>query len=191
MSNARSDSSYNLCTFQFANGKCCGMPAHPKHNGLCLNHATIHRRTLHREDDLFAELVSPNGEFLRQVNINHVLGKLFEALASNRVSPKRAATLAYIGHLLLQSQRGAKKEAGQVDFDYRVLLKLLNMAYPTNGKPVKLNPNFDPVKINAIFNHDPSAESNQPPTQPAPQADRAPHASNPKPLTARDFRQPS
>ena len=72
------------------------MPAHPKYEGLCLNHATIHRRTYHREDDLVKELASPAGDFITQIDINHVLGKLFEALAANRVSPKRAATLAYI-----------------------------------------------------------------------------------------------
>src|SRR5277367_1805242 len=123
MSNRRPDSSYNLCTFQFANGKCCGMPAHPSHNGLCLNHATNHRRTFHREDDLLAELASPAGDFITQIDINHVLGKLFQALAANRVSPRRAATLAYIGHLLMQSQKGATREAGEWDIHANVFRK--------------------------------------------------------------------
>lgn len=130
MSNRRPDASYNLCTFQFANGKCCGMPAHPSHNGLCLNHATIHRRTFHREDDLLNELASPAGDFITQIDINHVLGKLFEALAANRVSPRRAATLAYIGQLMMLSQKGARREANNWSIESQVLAKLVDIKYP-------------------------------------------------------------
>jgi hypothetical protein len=134
MSNRRPDASYNLCTFQFANGKCCGMPAHPKHNGLCLNHATIHPRTFHREDDLFRELASPAGDFITQIDINHVLGKLFDALAANRVSPRRASTLAYIAHLLIQSQKGAKREATQWEIDANIFRRLAEIKDPPPKK---------------------------------------------------------
>ena len=130
MSNQRPDASYNLCSFKFANGKFCTMPAHPHHNGLCLNHATIHRRTFHREDDLLKELASPAGDFITQIDINHVLGKLFEALAANRVSPKRAATLAYIGHLLMQSQDGARREANNWPNESKILSRLIDIKYP-------------------------------------------------------------
>jgi len=61
------------------------MPAHPKYNGLCLNHGTIHKRATMREDDLYNELASPSGAFLSQAEINQALGKLFEALAANRI----------------------------------------------------------------------------------------------------------
>jgi len=131
MTNKRPDVSYNLCTFKFANGKFCTMPAHPKYEGLCLNHATIHRRTYHREDDLVKELASPAGDFITQIDINHVLGKLFEALAANRVSPKRAATLAYIGHLLMRSQSGARREASTWPIESKILSKLVAIKYPS------------------------------------------------------------
>jgi len=52
----------------------------------------------------------PFGAFLSQAEINQALGKLFEALAANRISPKRAATLAYIAYLLLQAYAGLKAE---------------------------------------------------------------------------------
>ncbi|HEY1467664.1 MAG TPA: hypothetical protein VGF61_01375, partial [Candidatus Acidoferrum sp.] len=70
MSNQRYDPTYDLCQFQFANGKCCGMPAHPKYNGLCLNHGTIHKRTSVREDDLYMELASPTGDFHSAADVN-------------------------------------------------------------------------------------------------------------------------
>jgi len=136
----RPDASYNLCTFKFANGKFCTMPAHPSYEGLCLNHATIHRRTFHREDDLVKELASPAGDFITQIDINHVLGKLFEALAANRVSPKRAATLAYIGHLLMQSQHGARREASNWSIESQVLSKLIDIKYPSEPTPDAASP---------------------------------------------------
>lgn len=136
----RPDATYNLCTFKFANGKFCTMPAHPKHDGLCLNHATIHRRTFHREDDLVKELSSPAGDFITQIDINHVLGKLFEALAANRITPKRAVTLAYIGHLLLRSQSGARREASNWPIESQVLSKLVEIKYPGELSPKSTEP---------------------------------------------------
>ena len=130
MSNQRIDPNYDLCQFQFANGKCCGMPAHPKYNGLCLNHGTIHKRATMREDDLYNELASPSGAFLSQAEINQALGKLFEALAANRISPKRAATLAYIAYLLLQAHAGLKAEARLTELQgFKNLNMLLKMRY--------------------------------------------------------------
>ena len=140
----RPDASYNLCTFKFANGKFCTMPAHPNHDGLCLNHATIHRRTFHREDDLVKELASPAGDFITQIDINHVLGKLFAALAANRVSPRRAATLAYIGHLLMRSQHGARREASNWLIESQVLSQLVAIKYPSEPSADAASPDPSP-----------------------------------------------
>ncbi len=108
----------------------CGLPAHPKHDGLCLTHAR-RSKPEPREEDLSAELASPAGDFITQIDINHVLGKLFTALASNRVSPRRAGTLAYIGCLLSQTQQGAKVEAARWDLDAATLKKLVELKYTT------------------------------------------------------------
>jgi len=122
MSNARDP--YNLCQFTFANGRMCGLPAHPKSNGLCLTHAR-RAKPEPREDDLSADLITPSGDFLMQIDINHVLGQLFRALASNRISARRAGTLAYIGCLLQQSQKGAREETIHWDDREQHLLKKL------------------------------------------------------------------
>ncbi len=129
MSNARLDNIYNLCQFKFANGRMCGLPAHPKHDGLCLVHGR-RSKPEPREDDLSAELASPAGDFITQIDINHVLGKLFNALASNRVTPRRAGTLAYIGCLLAQTQQAAKREAARWEIDAPTMRKLLDLKYP-------------------------------------------------------------
>ncbi|HKI10889.1 MAG TPA: hypothetical protein VKA02_02160 [Candidatus Acidoferrum sp.] len=128
MTTKRTDNPYDLCQFQFANGKCCGMPAHPNYNGLCLNHGTIHMRTAAREDDLYNELASPSGAFLSQAEINQALGKLFEALAANRISTRRAATFGYLAQLLLQVHAGLQADARMVELqgakDLHMLLKM-------------------------------------------------------------------
>jgi len=118
-----------LCKFEFADGRHCRMPAHPEHKGYCLSHAAARRRSFHREDDLIEELSSPTGDYFSQIDINHVLGRLFEALAANRVSPRRAATLAYIGQLLLRSQKGAHFEANNWNNELKTLEKICSLKY--------------------------------------------------------------
>ena len=117
MSNARPADPFNLCSSTFANGRLCGLPAHPKGDGLCL----VYRRSIAaakpREDDLSRKLASPAGDFITQIDINHVLGKLYQALAANRITLRRASSLAYIAFLISQSQQAAKAEARTWDQD--------------------------------------------------------------------------
>lgn len=136
----RSTNPFDLCQFTFADGRMCGLPAHPKHDGLCLTHA---RRRIPepREDDLSQLLASPAGDFIYQIDINHVLGKLFQALAANRISSKRAGTLAYIAGLILQTQQGAKTEANRWEIEAPIFRKMLQLKYPDSfPKPSKPAP---------------------------------------------------
>jgi len=80
------------------------------------------------QHDLSEELTTPSGDFLTQVDINHVLGNLFQPLAANRVSTKRASALAYICSNLLKSQSGMHDqvrfmELTAFDFLHRALQK--------------------------------------------------------------------
>ena len=159
MSNARPTDIFNLCQFKFANGRMCGLPAHPKHHGLCLAHAR--RASIEqREDDLSAELASPAGDFITQIDINHVLGNLFTALAANRISSRRATSLAYIGFLLLQSQEGAKDEARRWFLDFPTYETLLKLKYH------KDHPNYPKSRVKAPPAEAPEQPTDQSPTQP-------------------------
>ena len=131
MSNARPIDIFNLCNFKFANGRICGFPAHPKHDALCLAHARLlDDKPPQREDDLTAELASPGGDFITQIDINHVLGRLFDALASNRVSTRRAGTLAYIACQLAQTQKGAIHEAVTWASESRIIERIAKIKFP-------------------------------------------------------------
>jgi len=136
MSNARPIDPFNLCQFQYAGGRCCGLPAHPKGDGLCLSHFRLaHAKPAPREENLSAELANPAGDYITQIDINHVLGKLFDALAANRCSPRRASSLAYIACLLAQTQKAAKEEArhwADDEFVFQTMLKIKYPGYPAS-----------------------------------------------------------
>jgi hypothetical protein len=133
----------------------CGLPAHPKHEGLCLSHAQ-RRAPQPREDDLSHLLASPDGDFMLQIDINHVLGKLFDALAANRISARRAGTLAYIANLLAQTQEGGKNEARRWEIDKPTYLKMLELKYPEDSpveaimkaEPAPRQPATDSLRLN-------------------------------------------
>jgi len=131
MTTRRADNPYDLCQFQYAGGRLCGLPAHPKGDGLCLSHyRQAHAKPATREDDLSTELANPAGDYITQIDINHVLGKLFDALAAKRCSPRRASSLAYIACLLAQTQKAAKEEARHWADDKPVFQTMLKIKYP-------------------------------------------------------------
>jgi hypothetical protein len=160
MSNARPSDPFNLCQFQYARGHCCGLPAHPKGDGLCLSHyRQAHTRPATREDDLSAELANPAGDYITQIDINHVLGKLFDALAAKRCSPRRASSLAYIACLLAQTQKAAKEEARHWATDKPVFQTMLKIKYPDCPDPGEKTAEAEVVSLSeepVTACHDPS-----------------------------------
>jgi len=90
----------NRCQFETSDGRRCRMLRHNGHPTLCLFHARDEMQLLESQR-LGAEIsASVTGEFMTSTDINFVLGKLFTALAQNRIPPRNAAILAYIGQLM-------------------------------------------------------------------------------------------
>ncbi len=116
MTKKRSTSDHShLYQFQFADGRKCRMLRHDSHPSLCLFHARDERQLLESEP-LGTELASSlTGQFMTATDVNFVLGKLFTALAQNRIPCRNAATLAYIGQLLLHS---LPRVEGEFEFNY-------------------------------------------------------------------------
>jgi hypothetical protein len=93
----------SLCQFSFADGRTCRMLRQQDHPTLCIFHARAERQIM-ESDRLGSELASSlTGGFMTATDINFVLGKLFKAIAQNRIQPRNAANLAFVGKLLLQS----------------------------------------------------------------------------------------
>ncbi|HKV26143.1 MAG TPA: hypothetical protein VJN93_16225 [Candidatus Acidoferrum sp.] len=98
-----------LCQFAFADGRRCRM-LRRGHPSLCPVHARAEQQLLESQQ-LGSEISATlTGEFLTATDINFVLGKLFTAVAQNRLPARNAALLAYIGQLLLHSLSGVKNE---------------------------------------------------------------------------------
>jgi hypothetical protein len=79
------------------------------HPSLCIFHAREEQQLI-ESDKLAAEFASLSGKLNTITDINHVLGKVFTALAEKRISHQAAATFGYLGQLLLQSIPGVKSE---------------------------------------------------------------------------------
>ena len=142
----------HLCQFPFADGRKCRMLRNQDHPTLCLFHARQEEQLLVSER-LGAELsASLTGNFLTATDINFVLGKLFTALAQNRIPPRNASILAHIGHLLLHSLRDVKNEY-KFHYKFETWEHMLNCAIPlSNSSPVVA----DRTHQNASDHADPS-----------------------------------
>ena len=103
------DPNSNKCLRQFSDGRSCRMLRKKDHPSLCVFHAREEQQLL-ETDKLAAEFASLSGKLNTVTDINHVLGKVFTALAEKRISHQTAATFAYLGQLLLQTIPGVKNE---------------------------------------------------------------------------------
>src|SRR5215468_4563165 len=100
----------NLCCFSYSDGRRCRMLRHPDHPGLCPFHSREERQALESERIGTELAASLTGHFLTASDINHVLGKVFTALAQDRISIKKAKALAYLAQLMLHSIPTVKDE---------------------------------------------------------------------------------
>jgi len=100
------------CQHRFANGKRCRNSASQSHFGLCLNHFTLSaavgasQQLSHNDStDFSAELIGDLTDFESAVAINKFLTNLLTLVSKGRITPRRAAVLAYITNQLLHTHR--------------------------------------------------------------------------------------
>ena len=130
----------SLCHFSYADGRRCRMLHHRDHPGLCPFHSREERQAIESErigTELAATLT---GHFHTAADINHVLGKVFTALAQDRISVRKAATLAYAAQLMLQSIPTVKAET-KFEYTYNSWQKMIDKA---TKLPAPTQPPDDP-----------------------------------------------
>jgi hypothetical protein len=116
------------CQHRFANYKQCRLPAAPA-SAFCPQHANL--SPLHPlEEDHSKFLLKSSQDFQTAQGVNFALANLFELVAKNRISPRRAAVLAYIGSLLLRTHPA-------IDSD-----RVAGIADPTKPKPKPAQDSF-------------------------------------------------
>ena len=96
------------CTHHTRNGR-CRLPVADPFTSLCAEHA---RRRLQRDKaaQLSADLIAGLTEFKSAVPINDFLSRLLLFQAQDRISPRRAAVMAYTCNLLLHTLPAIGKE---------------------------------------------------------------------------------
>jgi hypothetical protein len=90
------------CRHRTASGRRCRMAISDPDSGLCAKHAAEHERDLDHAD-LAASLIGNIEEFRSAADINHSLGELYKLQARNKITPRRAAVMAYTANLLLRT----------------------------------------------------------------------------------------
>ncbi len=103
------------CTHLTSDGRQCRRLASDAQSGLCLQHRAEQKQV--QAADHFPYLSRNFQYFQTAQGINYSLMNLYQLLAQNRISPRRAAILAYISSLLLRTlpQIQSDKAAGIID----------------------------------------------------------------------------
>jgi hypothetical protein len=160
----------NRCHFYFSDGRRCRMLLHHSHPTLCLFHSREELQLL-EADRLGMEIsTSLTGNFLTATDINHVLGKLFTALAQRRIPPRHAATLAYIAQLMLLSVKASHAEITQKTQER--WKSLMHNATELSPPPFPVTPTQS-VRPTTPVPAQPAAPKPKPSVSPAPSASPA------------------
>jgi hypothetical protein len=131
------------CQFQFSDGRCCRMLRSPLHASFCAFHARQELQLLESQR-LGGEIsTSLHGNFLTATDINHVLGKLFIAVAQNRISLSKAANLTYLGQVLLSSIPHVKQEF-RFEYKFNQWREAVANAAPLSSPPPLTDSNASP-----------------------------------------------
>jgi len=90
------------CQHRTPSGRRCRMAVSEPGSRLCSRHAAERQKELD-EADLSASLIGGIQEFRSAADINHSLGELYKLQARNKITPRRAAVMAYTCNLLLRT----------------------------------------------------------------------------------------
>lgn len=101
------------CQHRTPAGRQCRARSSGAASRLCAAHSAVEKQL--DSADLAVALDASGDTFQSAEGINRSLSELFALLAKNRVSPRRAAVLAYIGSLLLRTLPAIEKELNPED----------------------------------------------------------------------------
>ncbi len=89
------------CQFFTSSGRQCRLSASDQNSHLCSYHLAIERQK--DTSNVYAPLIRNSQGLQTAQGINYSLSNLYELLAKNHISPRRAAVMAYINSLLLRT----------------------------------------------------------------------------------------
>lgn len=110
--NPNSINESSRCQHRTTAGRRCRLRLVDVNSGLCFRHAQLHLQQF-EIPDLSPDLVGSLTDFKFAADINQVLSKLLILLSQNRISPRRAAVIAYVSSLLLRTLPAIEHESDE------------------------------------------------------------------------------
>jgi len=138
--------SASRCPYLYPNGKRCSLPGLPAHSGFCRHHSpanvpiAIPPPVNNDSEDLSSELLPELSEFDSAADVRKFLARLLTLITKGRISPRRAAVMAYTTNQLLHSHRSILLETKAVDDQPRRII--IDMPEPDGDDPRPENPTY-------------------------------------------------
>ncbi len=127
------------CQQRTASGRRCRMAVSDPDSALCSRHAALLQKDLDQAD-LAASLIGDIQEFRSAADINHSLGELYKLQARNKITPRRAAVMAYTCNLLLRTLPAIEHETNPVGEEPQQII--FDMPRPNRDDPRPENPSY-------------------------------------------------
>jgi len=128
------------CQHRSLKGRCRQLATGPA-GTLCFDHARAEQQAKN-DFTLLAPLVRKCEEFQSAEALNETLGALHNLLAEGRISPRRAAVIAYVDSLILRTLPAMAKENGATSI-------IFDMPGPDRDRPESDPPDRDTRDSNA------------------------------------------
>ena len=119
------------CQHRSLKGRCRQLASGPAAT-LCFDHARSEQQAKN-DFTLLAPLVRKSEDFQSAEALNETLGNLHNLLAEGRISPRRAAVIAYVDSLILRTLPAMAKEDGQTQI-------IFDMPGPDRDRPDRDSP---------------------------------------------------
>jgi len=120
------------CQQRTPSGRRCRMAVSDPDSGLCAKHAALLQKDLDQAD-LSASLIGDIQEFRSAADINHSLGELYKLQARNKITPRRAAVMAYTANLLLRTLPAIQHETNPAASEHQRII--IDMPRPDRDWP--------------------------------------------------------
>ena len=124
------------CQQRTPSGRRCRMAVSDPVSGLCSKHFADRQRELDQAD-LAPALIGDVQEFRDAVAINHSLGELYKLQARNKVSPRRAAVMAYTASLLLRTLPVIARDSGLQPKEEPIVFDYSDWPEPADGSGIR------------------------------------------------------
>jgi hypothetical protein len=120
-SNSNNDSS--RCEHRFMNGTRCRLLVPNAESLFCCSHAHLPEHQ-HAPVDLSGTLIADLTDFNSAIPVNEFLSRLLRLQAQDRISPRRAAVMAYTCNLILRTLPAIEHELNPPEEEQQIIFDL-------------------------------------------------------------------